>query len=164
MPEHSARAERAAVAPVALHPPVIFLGALVLGCVLALAVPVGPGLARGSSVAFLVGAGLTLAGILISMWAVRDILKAGSHVPTWQPTTALVTGGAFQFSRNPIYIGMLTVFFGLAVALANFWMVLLLPVMAWALQFAVVEPEEEYLAGRFGAPYEEYCRRVPRWV
>ncbi len=160
----SERVQRSAIAPVALHPPVIFLGALVLGCVLAVLFPLGPGFARASSAAFMAGGGLTLAGLFISLWAVRDILNAGSHVPTWQPTTAIVTGGAYGLSRNPIYIAMLVIFLGLAIALTNLWMVLLLPIMAWALHHAVVKPEEAYLADRFGAAYEDYRRHVPRWV
>jgi protein-S-isoprenylcysteine O-methyltransferase Ste14 len=158
------RATRVETPAVRAHPPTIFLAALAVASLLGVVLPFGPGIAQGASDAFWVGFAFFLIGLAVSLWAVRAILAAGSHVPTWQPTLALATGGPYRLSRNPIYIGMLVLFFGVALMLTNPWMLLVMPAMIWVLQDAVIAPEERFLERRFGAAYTDYARRVPRWM
>jgi len=68
------------------------------------------------------------------------------------------------FTRNPIYIGFVLVYVGLALVLTSWWVALLLiPVLA-ILQRGVVAREEAYLARKFGDTYSDYAKRVPRWL
>jgi protein-S-isoprenylcysteine O-methyltransferase Ste14 len=80
------------------------------------------------------------------------------------PTPELIVGGPYRFSRNPIYLGMTLLQAGIGLALGNLWIVLLLAPVLFVLQRAVIEPEETYLARRFGEAYAGYRARVRRWL
>jgi protein-S-isoprenylcysteine O-methyltransferase Ste14 len=76
----------------------------------------------------------------------------------------LVQEGLFAHSRNPLYVGNLLVYFGLFLILnskAGWLAGLPFFVLAYA---AIVRAEEGFLARRFGPAYEDYRRRVPRFL
>ena len=76
----------------------------------------------------------------------------------------LVCSGLYQVSRNPMYVGVLLVVFGQAVLFAS-TPVALYGLAAWLfLHATVVRVEEPHLRRKQGQSYEEYCRRVPRWL
>ena len=75
----------------------------------------------------------------------------------------LVSAGPYRWVRNPMYLGHLIFLAGLALALGSWIGAALLA--SHALWFhRRVREDEERLAGLFGEPYREYCRRVRRWV
>jgi len=74
----------------------------------------------------------------------------------------LLTEGIYGRVRNPRYIEFLL--FVLAYAcVANFSGVWVLVVLSVPTLHLIVLLEESELRDRFGAEYDEYCRRVPRW-
>lgn len=76
----------------------------------------------------------------------------------------LVEGGMFALSRNPLYVGNILVVAGLVAIHAGPWMLFgTLPFFLVAYR-AIVAEEERYLLERFGSDYEDYCRRVPRFL
>ena len=75
---------------------------------------------------------------------------------------SLVTRGLHGRSRNPIYLGCTAFELGLAIATRNGWMLAVCPVSA-ALLHRWVRREEHWLAESFGAEYDAYCARVPRY-
>ncbi len=76
----------------------------------------------------------------------------------------LVCEGIFAHVRNPMYLGNLLIILGLAlIANSPWWYLLVAPGFATA-YFAIVLAEEDFLAKKFGKEYEEYCRRVNRFV
>lgn len=78
-------------------------------------------------------------------------------------TGRLVTEGIYARIRNPRYVELLS--FVLAyVACANYAGIWVLYALAFPAIHAVVLLEERELADRFGAEYQDYCRRVPRYV
>ncbi|MGB3037997.1 MAG: isoprenylcysteine carboxylmethyltransferase family protein, partial [Methyloceanibacter sp.] len=80
------------------------------------------------------------------------------------PSTVLLESGPYRFTRNPIYIAVVILYFGLAVMLTSAWMLLLLIPVLIILQRGVVEREEAYLQAKFGEAYRKYLARVPRWL
>ncbi len=76
----------------------------------------------------------------------------------------LVTEGFFRHSRNPLYLGNLLVLSGLFIIHNNPWVYLLGGSFVLFAYRAIVAAEETYLRARFGAEYEDYCRRVRRWL
>ena len=50
---------------------------------------------------------LFVLALALAAWAISTITRAGSSVPTNQPTTTIVESGPYRFTRNPIYLGML---------------------------------------------------------
>lgn len=76
----------------------------------------------------------------------------------------LVTDGFFAHSRNPLYLGNMLVYLGLFIVLdsALGWLV---GVPFFLLAYiAITAAEEDYLHRQFGATYDEYHRRVPRFL
>jgi protein-S-isoprenylcysteine O-methyltransferase Ste14 len=151
-------------ADVAIKPPFLFMGALALGAVLSLVIPLGPRLASPNGLALMVGFTFVAIGFALAAVSVRSFRRAGTTVVPGEPSTALVVTGPYQVTRNPIYIGLVLMYFGLAVILTSLWVLLLLvPVLA-ILQRGVVEREEAYLERQFGEAYRKYQARVPRWL
>lgn len=76
----------------------------------------------------------------------------------------LVVQGFYAHSRNPMYVGNLLILVGLATIYnAPFVWLVVLPVMLVGIH-AIVRAEERFLAARFGSDYDDYCRRVNRFV
>ena len=152
------------VADVAIKPPFLFLGALALGCCLSLVLPIGPALASPNLLAFTAGFIFVALGLALGILAIRRFRLAGTSVVPGEPSTALVVDGPYRFTRNPIYIAFVILYFGLAVMLTSAWMLLLLIPVLIILQRGVVEREEAYLQSKFGEAYRKYQARVPRWL
>lgn len=87
---------------------------------------------------------------------VRFIL--GEEPPT------LVRQGLYRVSRNPMYVGVLLVVFGQAVLFASLRLAVYGLVVALCFHLVVVLLEEPHLRKERGPSYDEYCRRVPRWL
>jgi protein-S-isoprenylcysteine O-methyltransferase Ste14 len=151
-------------AGVRIAPPTLFLSALVAGIALEWLWPLGwfdgwPALARHG-----IGALLSAAGVALMASAMGLFRRAGTAIPPWEPTTALVTEGVYRFSRNPIYLSVVILYIGLALLFGAGWsLILLVPAVA-ILQVAVIRREEAYLERRFGEAYRNYRARVRRWI
>jgi protein-S-isoprenylcysteine O-methyltransferase Ste14 len=151
-------------ADVAIKPPLLFLGALGLGCLLSLIIPIGPRLASPNGSALAVGVSFVVLGFLLAGFSARAFHRAGTEIVPGRPASALVTAGPYGITRNPIYIGMTLVYFGLSIVMTSIWVLLLIVPVLMILQQGVVLPEEAYLKRRFGAAYRKYQAHVPRWL
>lgn len=87
--------------------------------------------------------------------------------------TALLPGGAtrlvldrgpFRYSRNPLYVGLIVLDIALALLWPSAWALLFVPVSVALLFWGAIAPEERYLSAKFGAEYDDYRRRVRRWL
>ena len=78
--------------------------------------------------------------------------------------TALVTGGVYRFSRNPMYLAMALILCAWALWLGS-WLVWLGPlVFALWIDRMQIAPEEQALHGLFPAEFAAYRARVRRWI
>jgi protein-S-isoprenylcysteine O-methyltransferase Ste14 len=100
----------------------------------------------------------------LGVWSVWTLRATGQTENPYKPTTEIVQRGPFRFTRNPMYLQRVLICIGLAVMLANVWMLLLTPLCAGALQKLAIVPEEAYLERKFGETYLAYKRRVRRWL
>ena len=155
-------AETADHADVRVLPPVLFLASILAGLLLQWAVPLG--FAGGSTGRVALGLALVAAGIAAGAWTIVWMRRTKQDPDPRKPTPELIVGGPFRYSRNPIYVGMALIQFGLGVALGNGWILLLLPLTLALLQVAVIAKEEEYLDRKFGEAYRGYRSSVRRWV
>jgi protein-S-isoprenylcysteine O-methyltransferase Ste14 len=146
------------------RPPLLFLGALLIGFVLdrllRLPFPV-PGIHLGP---WIVGGPLMLIGLGLAAAGMRNFSRAGTPVRSIRPTRALVTTGIHGWTRNPIYLGMFLVYGGIGVAARSPWTLLLALPLAITMRYGVVAREEAYLERRFGNAYRDYKGRVRRWL
>ena len=111
------------------------------------------------------GAALIAAGLGMIAWTVALFAGVGrGTLAPWDPTSRLVVRGPYRHVRNPMISGVLAVLLGEAALFGS------LALLTWfAVVFAVnaawfVLVEEPGLRRRFGAEYEAYAARVPRWL
>ena len=94
-----------------------------------------------------------------------DFARKGRGTPA--PIDApkfLVTSNLYRVVRNPMYVGVVMVLAGEALLFQSFVVLRYATVVWLGFHLFVILYEEPTLRGKFGADYEEYCRRVPRWV
>src|SRR5579875_3401526 len=73
----------------------------------------------------------------------------------------LTRTGPYAYTRNPLYLGSMSIAAGFAVAAGRWWLVVLLVAMFLAIYVPTILSEEDFLRGTF-PQFEEYARRVPR--
>lgn len=110
-------------------------------------------LAQPSGVALLIGAVFVVVGLVLRGWASGHLAK----------NERLATTGPYAYTRNPLYLGSLTLAVGFALAARSWWVALILAGMFLAVYLPVIRAEEEYLARRF-PEFAAYAREVPRLV
>ncbi|MEQ8965543.1 MAG: isoprenylcysteine carboxylmethyltransferase family protein [Azospirillaceae bacterium] len=148
-------------AGVVLHPPVLYGGALIAGLLIDALTPLHIGLGPwrfGPAIA------LGLAGLALGGAAALRFRRVGTPIPTNRPTSALVVGGAYRWSRNPIYLGLTALYAAIALAAdAPVTLALLAPVLV-VMHYGVIRREERYLEARFGVAYHRFRGRTRRWL
>lgn len=108
---------------------------------------------------------LFLAGAGLFGWALLSFAMGGQGEPSpLDPPRQLVTGGPYRWSRNPMFVGLLAVILGWAVLYASLTVLGYGVLAAVAFHLFVVMREEPVLFRKFGAPYEAFRARVPRWL
>ena len=145
-------------------PPVLFGLGLAAGWLLdhAFALPiVGPATRPATEP---VGWLLVVLGTALSGWGLATFRNAGTAIRPDRPASVLVTHGPFRLSRNPMYVGLCLGYLGVTVLVDSAWPLLSLPALIAILQLTVIRLEERYLAATFGLAYDEYRRRVRRWL
>jgi protein-S-isoprenylcysteine O-methyltransferase Ste14 len=104
-------------------------------------------------------------GTVLLLWCVRDfyVVGKGSLAP-WAPPRHLVRIGLYRFTRNPMYVAVLTILSGWALFFHSqtLWVYAVLVGVAFHLR--VVFGEEPWLARTHGAEWTAYRSRVPRWL
>ena len=151
-------------AGVVVRPPLLFLGALLLGLVLDRLLPLPFPVSGIDLVHWIIGSSLILTGLALAAAGIRSFSRAGTPVQSIKPTRALVTTGVHGFTRNPIYLGMFLLYGGIGVAARSPWILILTVPLAITIRYGVVAREEAYLERRFGDAYRDYKARVRRWL
>ena len=163
--DRSATAETGRVPDVAnlgiIRPPLVYLGAIVLGLMLHVAWPVRL-LSRAVSVP--PSGTLVLVAVALFRSAVRTFRTAGTPVPGNRPTTTIVRTGPYRWSRNPIYLSFSLLHLGLACWANSLWLLVTLIPAATLMSFVVIPREEHYLETRFPSDYLPYKTSVRRWL
>jgi protein-S-isoprenylcysteine O-methyltransferase Ste14/membrane-associated phospholipid phosphatase len=109
-----------------------------------------------------VGAGLMCGGVLLRLWAVGH---AGPGVTsTTLQAVRLATSGPYAYVRHPVHVAHFLIGSGFVVLAENWPGVIVLPAALCLLYRIVIPVEEAFLRDRFGAAYDDYSRRVPRWL
>jgi protein-S-isoprenylcysteine O-methyltransferase Ste14 len=142
-------------------PPIYFLATVAVSVGLHFALPLA---LLVPSPLHLAGAVLVVVGLGITLWAAGLFRAAGTPVVPFTRSTALVTGGIYSWTRNPMYLGMVLALLGLAVLLGTLGAFIPIAFFVWQIRRKFVLPEEAFLEGLFGGSYLEYKARVRRWL
>ncbi|GLC23538.1 methyltransferase family protein [Roseisolibacter agri] len=101
----------------------------------------------------------------VLLWCVRDFVRRGRGTPApYDPPAQLVTGGLYEHVRNPMYVGVLLATAGWALWCWSTRVLAYWACVAVAFHTVVTLFEEPALARTFGASYDGYRSRVPRWI
>jgi protein-S-isoprenylcysteine O-methyltransferase Ste14 len=101
-------------------------------------------------------------GLVVSVLGIVVALAA-SLTFTIAPLDEPMTRGIYAISRNPMYLAGFLVYVGVGLAAAS-WVFLVCGVVEIAAYRLVVAEEERTMIGKYGAAYERYMRRTPRWI
>ncbi len=142
-------------------PPVIYGVAVVIGLVIHYIFPLR---FLPSTPALWLGILLVLLSLIVVISAFRALARAKTPFDVRKPTTALVSDGAFRFSRNPMYLSLTLLYLGIASLVNSLWLLLLVLPVVILIQRGVIEREERYLERKFGQAYLLYKGQVRRWV
>jgi protein-S-isoprenylcysteine O-methyltransferase Ste14 len=146
-----------------IPPPVvalIFAGAMAV-CAQALPMLSVP-FPRHGALAFAVA----LLGFGIDVVAVVSFLQARTTINPTTPdaTRSLVTSGIYSVTRNPMYVGLTLLLTAWGLYLSNALALGLVAGFVTYLTHCQIRPEERILREKFGSGYDNYTRRVRRWI
>jgi protein-S-isoprenylcysteine O-methyltransferase Ste14 len=148
-------------ADVRIPPPLIYVAGFVLGLLLERAFPVLVLPQTPSRVAAIL---FIVLWTILTVWSVGLFHRARTSFLPIKPTTTLVVYGSYRFTRNPMYLGLVCLYLGLALWFGVFWPLILLPAVMALVQHYVIAREEQYLERKFGQEYLRYKAGVRRWV
>ncbi|WP_417418721.1 methyltransferase family protein [Hoeflea sp.] len=110
------------------------------------------------------GALLIVVAFGIDLWAMRTLHDSQTTILPNRGSSHLVAHGPFAYSRNPIYLANMLLLAGIGCLLMNAWFLLLAPIDGIMTYFLAIRREESHLLAKFGYQFEDYCRRVRRWI
>ncbi len=142
-------------------PPAFFLGGLLLQWGLHVFLPVTRIVPEAWAV---LGAIPIVVGVGVMILADRQFKKVSTAINPFDRPSVLVTTGVFQGTRNPMYLAMITILVGAAVAWGTLSTFGVPPALFWLLSRKFILMEEAALSQAFGEEYDGYKGRVRRWL
>ena len=111
------------------------------------------------------GIPLMVIGGIVALTCAGTFVVVGQGTPApFDAPRRFVAAGPYKYVRNPMYIGALIVLFGFGLYLHSFSVLLLPFAVLLLVHLFVIFYEEPNLRNRFGLSYQDYCRRVNRWI
>lgn len=109
------------------------------------------------------GGVIVLIGLILLLACVREFYRAGKGtLAPWSPPKHLVTSGLYRFSRNPMYVGVVVILLGWALAFRSRAHMIYALVIAAVFYGRVVFFEEPWLDRTHGAAWRRYREEVTR--
>lgn len=147
-------------------PPFVYVGGILTGWLLGRAWPwpitqAGSG---ASTARLVVAAVFAVAYLALFLGALSAFRRAHTTLIPNRPATAFVSEGPYGWTRNPMYVSMALLYLAVALWMNSWWALLMLVVVVFVIQSAVIAREERYLSARFPDAYRAYCARVRRWI
>ena len=150
-------------AAISIPPPVFFFVCLGCGLLMEYLFPIHL-IHLSPILRVIVGGILMLASGYFAVSAFFVLIKNKTTFNTSKSTIKIVKEGAYRFSRNPLYLSLLLLLFGVAILLSSLWLFCTIPILYILFLFKAVKPEESYLSEKFGEEYLNYSEKVRRWI
>lgn len=104
-------------------------------------------------------------GIGTLIWCFWDFVQKGKGTPApLDPPKELVVSGLYQYVRNPMYVGVFIILLGHFLWFGYWNLLIYAGIFLIPVHLFVTLYEEPYLKKTFGASYEEYIKKTPRWI
>jgi protein-S-isoprenylcysteine O-methyltransferase Ste14 len=112
-----------------------------------------------------IGISIVGAGVAIYIWCAGDFISKGKGTPApYDPPKELVAEGLYKFTRNPMYVGVSSIVLGEALFFKSIAILVYALILLLLFHLRVTLYEEPALKRLFGKSFDDYCRRVPRWI
>lgn len=122
------------------------------------------GLGFGGRWAMVLGGVLIVTGLIMTFAALREFRRASTTPIPHRAPSAMVTGGIFRISRNPIYLADVFILLGLILWWNAVPALILVPVFMLVIERRFIRDEEDRLRQAFGSEFETYAAKVRRWL
>jgi protein-S-isoprenylcysteine O-methyltransferase Ste14 len=143
-------------------PPPLYYGAgLAAGMLLDKLVPLAVG---GRPTTAIAGVVVGALGLALTFSGVGGVIRHRTTIVPHHPVAALITTGAYRWSRNPMYTGLAIAYLGATLLVGSWWPIALWPLVIFGVARLAIRPEERYLGERFGQAYADYRAQVRRWL
>lgn len=150
-------------ANIRVYPPVGFLLCLAVGIAIELWLPLRlPELPQPAG--FFTGLGVALLALLFIVAGAGRFVRLGVNPIPNKPAAHLVTGGIFRLTRNPMYVGAVLMLIAIGIGAGSIPIVLCAVPLFLLLHYHVIAREEIYLRRKFGQEFEDFSKRVHRWL
>lgn len=103
-------------------------------------------------------------GFALIFWASRSFSNSDTPIMPDQTPKAMLTEGAYKISRNPIYLGMAIILFGLALYMGSLIAFLSPVLFVLMITQRHILPEERCLKEEFGDDADIYFAKTRRWI
>ncbi len=110
-----------------------------------------------------IGVLVCLAGLLLFLWGLISFGRSFRVGIDIDHPDRLMTSGAFAYTRNPLYVAFGLILLGQFLIFSN-WLLLIYLISGYWLFNRQVLREEDYLKAHYGQEYQDYCRRVRRYL
>ena len=107
---------------------------------------------------------LVAAGLGWMAWGIVTFRRAKTGIYPTSAASQIVRHGPYRYGRNPMYLGMTAVYWGVTLWLDTLWALLIFPLVIILLLRFVIAREERYLRDAFASDYDAYTRSVSRWL
>jgi protein-S-isoprenylcysteine O-methyltransferase Ste14 len=94
----------------------------------------------------------------------HDLFKKYKTTHTYDQPIHLIDEGIFAKTRNPIYLGMILFLLGLAICCGNLFSLAVPFLFLIIIELVFIPMEEKIMESTFGEQYNEYKKRVHRWI
>jgi protein-S-isoprenylcysteine O-methyltransferase Ste14 len=150
-------------AAVRIPPPLVYLGAVIAGVLLqAFVAPLPIELSIVSRI--VVAAAAAVSSLAFMGFAINLFRRTGQDPKPWVTTPEIISTGVYRVTRNPMYVGMALLQIAIGVGLANWWVIIAVPVALVLVYLTAIRHEEAYLERKFGRAYSDYKASVRRWL
>ena len=109
---------------------------------------------------------MIISGLIIILSAIISFKKYKTTITPLNPSkaTKLIVHGVYKFSRNPMYLGLLFVLFGVSTMLNPIGGLFFTPLFILYLNYFQIIPEENAMIQLFKGEFLKYKRNVRRWI
>ncbi|MGD2172423.1 MAG: isoprenylcysteine carboxylmethyltransferase family protein [Gammaproteobacteria bacterium] len=104
------------------------------------------------------------AGFAVMMWGWWLFRKYDTAICPGAKPRRLIVSGVYRLSRNPMYLGMVAMLFGIAIYVGSFPFYLAAAIYLLVIDRFFCSCEESRLLDAFGDEYLAYKNRVRRWI
>lgn len=150
-------------AAVRIPPPLIYLGAVIAGVLVhALVAPLPMELPI--VLRTIVGASAAVSSLVFMGFAINLFRRTGQDPKPRAMTPEIISTGIYRVTRNPMYLGMALLQIAIGIGLANWWLIIAVPIVLVIVYSTAIRHEEAYLEQKFGRVYVDYRHSVRRWL